>query len=89
MKWLEIPALYRVHEAPEPKKLRDFAKIVLLMGKRFKGSVEQIRPLQLQQLLDSFKDDPAYPVISTMMLRSMQKAKYDPRCLGHFGLALE
>ncbi|WP_448910127.1 ribonuclease R [Holdemania massiliensis] len=89
LKWLEVPALYRVHEAPEPKKLRDFAKIVLLMGKRFKGSVEQIRPLQLQQLLDSFKEDPAYPVISTMMLRSMQKAKYDPRCLGHFGLALE
>ena len=36
-----------------------------------------------------YTSDPAYPVISTMMLRSMQKAKYDPRCLGHFGLALE
>lgn len=88
-KYLEIPTLYRVHEVPDAKKMRDFVRIVQLMGRRFKGSVEQVRPLQLQQLLESFRDEPEYPVISTMLLRTMQKAKYDPRCLGHFGLALD
>lgn len=87
-KWLENPSLYRVHEAPLAKKLREFAKMTLIMGHRFKGSVENVRPLTLQSLLLEFKDTDAYPVVSTMLLRSMQKARYDASCIGHFGLAL-
>lgn len=89
MKWLEIPSLYRVHEQPLAKKLREFAKVALIMGHKFKGNMEDIRPLEIQKALNEFKDEPEYPIISTLMLRSMQKAKYDSKCLGHFGLALD
>ncbi|MEG0240728.1 ribonuclease R [Anaerorhabdus sp.] len=89
MKWLEIPSLYRVHEQPLAKKLREFAKVALIMGHKFKGNMEDIRPLEVQKCLNEFKDEPEFPVISTLMLRSMQKAKYDSKCLGHFGLALD
>lgn len=89
MKWLEIPSLYRVHEKPTPKKLREFAKIALILGHKFKGNMEDIHPLEIQKCLVEFKDSPEYLVVSTLMLRAMQKARYDSKCLGHFGLALD
>ncbi|MEF9968003.1 MAG: VacB/RNase II family 3'-5' exoribonuclease, partial [Longicatena sp.] len=89
MKWLEIPSLYRVHEQPLAKKLRDFARMALVLGHKFKGNIEEVRPIEIQKFLSQFKDEPEYPVVSTMLLRSMQKAKYDAKCLGHFGLALD
>lgn len=90
MKWLEYPCLYRVHETPAPKKLREFARISLTLGHKFKGNIEDIHPKEIQKCLEEFHgDQEIYPVLSTLMLRSMQKARYDQKCLGHFGLALQ
>lgn len=88
MKWMELPALYRIHETPEPKKMREFARIATMLGHPLKADVNHVYPNQLQQLLMHAKDDEIYPVLSTFLLRSMQKARYDRRCLGHFGLGL-
>lgn len=88
MKWMELPALYRIHETPEPKKMREFARIAMMLGYPLKGDVNHIYPKQLQQLLTNAKEDEIYPVLSTFLLRSMQKARYDNHCLGHFGLGL-
>lgn len=88
-KWLQVPSLYRVHEAPTVKKMRDFVKMTQILGYQFKGSLQDIHPLQLQQCLSAFKEEESYPVVSTMMLRCMQKARYDSRCIGHFGLGLQ
>ena len=88
MKWLDIPALYRVHETPEPKKMREFARIAMMLGYPLKADVNHVYPNQLQQLLKLAKEDEIYPVLSTFLLRSMQKARYDSHCLGHFGLGL-
>lgn len=88
-KWLQVPSLYRVHEAPTVKKMRDFVKMTKILGYQFKGSLQDIHPLQLQQCLSAFKEEESYPVVSTMMLRCMQKARYDSRCIGHFGLGLQ
>ncbi len=85
---LEVPALYRIHEAPDLKKMRDLARMTAILGYPLKGDLNRIHPLQLQQCLTAFQDQESYPVVSTMMLRSMQKARYDFRCAGHFGLAL-
>ncbi|MFV0480171.1 MAG: ribonuclease R [Anaerorhabdus sp.] len=88
MKWLEYPCLYRVHETPAPKKLREFARLSLSLGHKFKGNIENIHPKEIQKCLEEYhQDENIYPVLSTMMLRSMQKARYDQKCLGHFGLA--
>lgn len=87
-RWLEIPSIYRVHEQPDVKKMREFVQIAQLLGFKFKGNVTNIRPAQCQQLLEAAKGREDYPVLSTSLLRCMAKAKYDPKCLGHFGLAL-
>lgn len=89
LKWMDLPGMYRIHETPEPKKMREFARVSLLLGYPLKADVNHVYPKQLQQHLLSIKDEEIYPILSTMLLRSMQKARYDRQCLGHFGLGLK
>lgn len=89
IKWLEVPSIYRIHETPDPKKMREFARIATTLGYKLVADVNHVYPKQLQEFLLSAKDDEKYPVLSVFMLRSMQKARYDAKCLGHFGLGLK
>lgn len=89
VKWLEVPSMYRIHEQPDPKKMRELVHIAQLSGLKFKGNVLNVKPKQCQELLNEAKKKPDYSVISTSLLRCMAKAKYDSKCLGHFGLALQ
>ena len=88
LKWLEVPALYRVHEQPEPKKVRTFARIAKTLGYSFVANINNVHANQFQKLLEEAKGKENYDVLSSYMLRSMQKARYDAHCLGHFGLGL-
>ena len=57
------------------------------MGHKLVLGKTAIYPNELQRYLASVHDIPEYPVLSTMLLRCMQKARYDASCIGHFGLA--
>ena len=89
VKWLETPSMYRVHEQPEPKKLREFVRTAKTLGYSFQGNIQNVYPKQLQTMLNDAKGQDSYFILSSFMLRSMQKARYENRCLGHFGLALK
>ena len=89
VRWLEIPSMFRIHEQPEPKRIREFARIAKTLGYTFTGGIQNVYPAQLQAMLKEAKGEDNYSVLSTFMLRSMQKARYDRRCIGHFGLALK
>jgi ribonuclease R len=84
--WMESPFLYRIHEEPDKEKLLEFSSFVRIMGYSLKGSNE-IHPSALQKLLNDIKGKKEERLISTMMLRSLQKAKYSHQNVGHFGLA--
>ena len=86
---LEVPAIYRIHEDPKPEKLQRFFEFVTNFGIVVKGSGTQVHPKALQEIVESIAGTPEEPVISTMMLRSMQQAKYSSESLGHFGLSTE
>ncbi|RYL93603.1 ribonuclease R [Sporolactobacillus sp. THM19-2] len=86
---LHLPFLYRVHEEPSPDKLEKFFDFVVNFGYVVKGSKDHVHPRTLQSLLEKVKGQPEETLISTVMLRSMAKAKYDDKCLGHFGLSTE
>ena len=88
MKWMDIPSIYRIHEQPEAKKMRDFIAAAKVLGYSFHGGIQNIYPNQLQSMLENAKGKENYDVLSRLMLRSMQKARYENQCLGHFGLAL-
>ncbi|WP_033543535.1 ribonuclease R [Planococcus sp. CAU13] len=86
---MEVPALYRIHEDPKPEKLQRFFEFVTNFGIVVKGTGNQIHPRALQEIVESVAGKPEEPVVSTMMLRSMQQAKYSSESLGHFGLSTE
>lgn len=86
-KWMDLPFIYRIHETPKTKKLQQFLAIAKPLGYTIHGSLDHIRPKELSKIINKSKGRPEHPIISTLLLRSMQKARYDRECLGHFGLA--
>jgi ribonuclease R len=86
--WLEVPFMYRVHDLPDTEKLENFVRFIYNYGYRIKG-LNSLKPKAFQSLLKDIKGKPEEKVISTLMLRSMQQARYSPDNTGHFGLAAE
>lgn len=87
--WMEVPFIYRIHEDPKEDKLRRFFEFITNFGYIVKGTANAVHPRALQEIIEEVQGKPEEMVISTVMLRSMQQAKYDPESLGHFGLSTE
>lgn len=85
--WAETPFLYRIHEEPNPEKLQQFGSFIHNFDYSLKGS--EIHPKQLQQLIEEIHGKKEELVISTLLLRSLKKAKYSEVKDIHFGLAAE
>ena len=85
--WLQVPFIYRIHEDPKPEKLQAFLEFVTNFGYVVRGTANRVHPRSMQQLLAEIKDTPEENIISTVMLRSMQQARYAPECISHYGLA--
>ena len=84
--YMELPFLYRVHGVPSEEKIANFLKFVSVLGYNVKLSSKEIYPTTLQDLLSQLKDKKEYQILSSMLLRCMQKAIYDKTNIGHFGL---
>ena len=89
MYYLENPFIYRVHESPSEEKLENFYAFLKGLGRSVKRKRDGIFPKDFQTVLKNAEDTPYYTLINRVMLRSMQKAKYSPINVGHFGLSKE
>ncbi|MBU9722215.1 MULTISPECIES: ribonuclease R [Bacillaceae] len=87
--WMKVPFMYRIHEDPDEEKLNKFLEFITNFGYVVKGAANTVHPRALQELLEQVKGEPEEAVISTVMLRSMKQAKYDPESVGHFGLSAD
>lgn len=85
----EMPALYRIHEPPDPLKVAEFDEFVSSLGFALDAPLEKIRPMHFQKLVEKIRGAPEEKPIAFLMLRTMQKARYDAMNKGHFGLAAE
>jgi ribonuclease R len=85
----DVPALHRVHESPDVKKVEDFEAFITTLGYSLGATGRQVTPKQFQKLIDRIRGTPEERPIAALMLRTMQKARYDFTSLGHFGLATE
>ncbi len=83
----EVPGLYRVHEEPDPLKVAQFEEFVASLGYSLAAPLHGLRPRHFQALVQRIKGKPEEKPIAALMLRTMQKARYAPANLGHFGLA--
>lgn len=87
MRSIEAPFVYRIHEKPSEEKATTFRAFAQTLGLSPRFSAADVKPYDYQNLLKSAADMPVYPVLNRVMLRSMQKARYSPENVGHFGLA--
>jgi ribonuclease R len=84
-----VPTLYRVHEEPDPVKVEVFEEFISTLGYALSGAADRLAPRDFQRLVERIKGKPEEKPIAFLLLRTMQKARYDPANLGHFGLAAE
>ena len=81
-----IPTLYRIHEAPDVNKVEEFEEFIKTLGHGLGMGSALAKPKHFQQLIDRVRGTSEERPISSLMLRTMQRARYDPLSLGHFGL---
>jgi ribonuclease R len=81
------PALYRIHEEPDILKVAKFEEFISGFGYSLAAPVNALRPRHFQKLIERIQGKPEEKPIAFLMLRTMQKARYAPENLGHFGLA--
>jgi len=78
------PALYRVHEQPDEEKLQELRDFMLMRGVKI-GDLTKRR--ELQKLIEIIRSRPDEQVLKIQVLKSLKRACYLPKPLGHFGLA--
>ena len=85
--FMNLPFIYRVHEVPKEEKIRSFLGFIGTLGYQVPGDIKDTRPKTMQRLLQFLHDKKEFKILSSLLLRSMQKAVYRPENLGHYGLA--
>ena len=85
--FMNLPFIYRVHEAPKEEKIRSFLGYIGTLGYQIQGDLKENTPKNIQKIIRQLEDKKEFKILSSLLLRSMQKAVYKPTNLGHFGLA--
>ena len=85
--WQEVPFLYRIHDNPDPDRMRKLATFINNFGYSIRLKDDEVHPKELQKLLAKLDGTPEEDLISRLTLRSMKRARYTTDCTGHFGLA--
>ena len=84
---MELPFVYRIHGKPDEEKITNFLKFVNMLGYHISTRINDITPKSMQKILEELNDKKEFHLLSKLLLRSMQKAVYDPTNIGHFGIA--
>ena len=85
----KVPFVYRVHESPKKEKTLAIIEYLKGLGLKTPSIPEIITPEFYQELIKLTANMPYSETVNKVLLRSMQKARYTNKCLGHFGLALK
>ncbi|MYH30516.1 MAG: ribonuclease R [Acidobacteria bacterium] len=82
-----MPALFRVHERPDPAKVEAFEEFATSLGYSLAAPPDAIAPTHFQRLIERLRGKPEERPVARLMLRTMRLARYEPENHGHFGLA--
>ena len=85
--FMNIPFVYRVHDVPKEEKIRSYLSFIGTLGYQIPGDIKDFKPKTLQRLIEFLSDKEEFKILSSLLLRSMQKAIYQPENIGHYGLA--
>ena len=86
-----VPFVFRIHEQPNPKKIDDFMNMLSVFGINYPRKInsDNVSSKDIQELLGYLSEKDNFRILSKKLLRSMQKARYSPDNMGHFGIASE
>jgi ribonuclease R len=84
-----MPTLYRIHEEPDPLKVGVFQEFISTLGYALPGERSRPAPGDFQRLVERIHGKPEERAVAFLLLRTMQKARYDVNNVGHFGLAAD
>ena len=82
-------SLYRIHDEPDADRIENLANLLRIMGYNLKAEGGKVTGAELNKLLESVKGKPEEYLVKTATLRSMSKAIYTTKNIGHFGLAFD
>ncbi len=85
--YMELPFIYRIHGEPSEEKISNFMRFLNILGYKVKADLNRLTPKTMQDILGQLKDKKEFHLLSSLLLRSMQKAIYDTNNIGHFGIA--
>lgn len=87
--WIEfIPSVYRNHGIPDFTKVNNTIDFISSLGYRLRTIKNTNNALVLQKILEQLSNKEEFPVLSTLILKSMQRAEYNTNNIGHFALEL-
>lgn len=89
IKWLDLPLIYRVHNNPDEDKMKEIIEYMDKLGYKFKRCQTVNSNYAIQNMANQINYFDEYSIFSKILLKGMQKAKYDSWNFGHFGLALD
>jgi ribonuclease R len=81
------PAIYRVHDRPDPDRLVDLREVLESFGYELKGDLAELSPSAFQRLLKEIEGKPEERLLHDLLLRAQRKAVYSEECRGHYALA--
>lgn len=87
--WMNYPFVYRIHEKPAPESIMKLKSFMAGLGIKLSVNPDNVHPKALSKILDKMQGDSRLKVVTAVMLRSMQKARYSTECTGHYGLAFK
>ncbi|MCX7909113.1 MAG: ribonuclease R [Ignavibacteria bacterium] len=79
----ELPFVYRIHDEPEQKKIKELVHFFKMMSIDAKNLVSA---KAINKFLKQFDGRPEKPIVHQLLIRAMQKAIYSPENIGHYGL---
>jgi ribonuclease R len=81
--------IYRIHDVPNPDKIEELSLFIHALGYEFETSKGQVHAKEINKLLKEIEGKPEENLIKTATIRSMAKAIYSTKNIGHFGLAFK
>ena len=82
-------AIYRIHDLPDPERMTELAEFAKALGYTLHTDKGKVKAADIKSLLKQIEGTPHEALLATAMIRSMQKAVYSTKNIGHFGLAFD
>ncbi|MDE5600003.1 MAG: RNB domain-containing ribonuclease, partial [Oscillospiraceae bacterium] len=85
----KLPFVYRIHEYPSEEKISTLKELLEKLGLNSKEIKPKLKPKVMANLIEKTRGSDLFPIINMQVLRSMAKARYEPKPIGHYGLVIK